>query len=47
MLPVYEEDITYIDSDSEDSSDTVEVEEMVMSGTKSDEEESTDAAEAG
>lgn len=45
MLPVYEDDLTCIDSDSEDRSGTKEVEETDMSRTNSDEEESNDATE--
>ena len=45
-MPSVYEDLTYRDSDSEDSSDTIEVEEIDMSGTNSDEEENSDATEA-
>ena len=46
MPSVYEDDLTYIDSDPEDSSNTIEVEEIDMFGTNSDEEESSDATKA-
>ena len=46
MPPVYEDDLTYLDSDSEDSSDTIEVEEIDMSRTNNDEEENSGATKA-